>query len=563
MSIDNLLLNKIPFVVLDVETTGLASKSNRIIEIGLVKVFNGEILETLKSFFNPDTQLPTAITKLTGITDEDLFAAPNFSSWISKINDFISDSVIVAHNSSFDLSFLKAEYERASEVFPHNSVLCTLKISRKLFPFLQSKSLGDVAKHLKIRHKDLHRALSDATLTAKVLIKVLELLNQDYLIKTFSELKAFESLPQNKKQDIIIKKGIGKDFVNLPDSPGVYIFKNSKDKAVYVGKSKSLKQRVTNHLSENAAKKSKEIIKKSTVIEYKETPTELTALLAESQLIKMYLPKYNVQLKNYSSNYFIKVRLTHKFPDISVTQQIDFDGNDYFGPYHNRETAKHLVDIIDKAFLLRECSDKVFAKNKKCYLYDIHRCSGNCMPEIIKEVYKKELDNVYDFLSGQNQSAVNRLLERMKKLSQEQKYEEAAELRDIVNAILKQLNKSSIISVPINRAKVLIEANYTGKKDYILLLDGKIYIKDFILNEKEDFETALEDFYDNSKINYSSINLTDLDNIKIALAWLVFNRNKVNVHYLEEYSSKIELESKLGIPKSKLIKKYNNRRTKR
>lgn len=563
MSIDNLLLNKIPFVVLDVETTGLASKSNRIIEIGLVKVFNGEILETLKSFFNPDTQLPTAITQLTGITDEDLFAAPNFSSWISKINDFISDSVIVAHNSSFDLSFLKAEYERASEVFPHNSVLCTLKISRKLFPFLQSKSLGDVAKHLKIRHKDLHRALSDATLTAKVLIKVLELLNQDYLIKTFSELKAFESLPQNKKQDIIIKKGIGKDFVNLPDSPGVYIFKNSKDKAVYVGKSKSLKQRVTNHLSENAAKKSKEIIKKSTVIEYKETPTELTALLAESQLIKMYLPKYNVQLKNYSSNYFIKVRLTHKFPDISVTQQIDFDGNDYFGPYHNRETAKHLVDIIDKAFLLRECSDKVFAKNKKCYLYDIHRCSGNCMPEIIKEVYKKELDNVYDFLSGQNQSAVNRLLERMKKLSQEQKYEEAAELRDIVNAILKQLNKSSIISVPINRAKVLIEANYTGKKDYILLLDGKIYIKDFILNEKEDFETALEDFYDNSKINYSSINLTDLDNIKIALAWLVFNRNKVNVHYLEEYSSKIELESKLGIPKSKLIKKYNNRRTKR
>lgn len=563
MSIDNLLLNKIPFVVLDVETTGLASKSNRIIEIGLVKVFNGEILETLKSFFNPDTQLPTAITKLTGITDEDLFAAPNFSSWISKINDFISDSVIVAHNSSFDLSFLKAEYERASEVFPHNSVLCTLKISRKLFPFLQSKSLGDVAKHLKIRHKDLHRALSDATLTAKVLIKVLELLNQDYLIKTFSELKAFESLPQNKKQDIIIKKGIGKDFVNLPDSPGVYIFKNSKDKAVYVGKSKSLKQRVTNHLSENAAKKSKEIIKKSTVIEYKETPTELTALLAESQLIKMYLPKYNVQLKNYSSNYFIKVRLTHKFPDISVTQQIDFDGNDYFGPYHNRETAKHLVDIIDKAFLLRECSDKVFAKNKKCYLYDIHRCSGNCMPEIIKEVYKKELDNVYDFLSGQNQSAVNRLLERMKKLSQEQKYEEAAELRDIVNAILKQLNKSSIISVPINRAKVLIEANYTGKKDYILLLDGKIYIKDFILNEKEDFETALEDFYDNSKINYSSINLTDLDNIKIALAWLVFNRNKVNVHYLEEYSSKIELESNLGIPKSKLIKKYNNRRTKR
>ncbi len=558
---NNQLLENIPFVVLDVETTGLAPKLNKVIEIGLVKVINGQIIDSIKTFFNPERQLPTAITQITGITDYDLTDAPYFYSWISKINDFIGNSVIVAHNSNFDISFLKAEYDRVYENFPQNPVICTLKISRKLFPFLKSKSLGDVGKHLKIRHKDLHRALSDATLTAKILIKSLALLKQDYLINTFDELKAFESLPKNKKQDLLIKKGVGKDFVNLPDAPGVYIFKNSKDKALYVGKSKSLKQRVTNHLSENAAKKSKEIIKKSSIIEYKETPTELTALLAESQLIKMYLPKYNVQLKNYSSNYFIKVRLTHAFPDISVTQQIDFDANDYFGPYHNRETAKNIVDVIDKAFSLRECSDRVFEKHKKCYLYDIHRCTGNCMINISPDIYINELKNVYDFLSGQNQSAVNRLLERMKKLSAEQKYEDAAELRDVVNAILKQLNKSSIISVPINRARVLIEANYTGKKDFILLIDGKIYIKDFVLNEKEDFDVALKDFY-NKTINYNStINLTDLDNIKIALAWLVFNRNKVNVHYLDEYLSKEELESKLGIPKTKLTKKYNNRKT--
>ncbi|HPN37419.1 MAG TPA: exonuclease domain-containing protein [Melioribacteraceae bacterium] len=562
MSVKNNLIKDTSFVVLDVETTGLAPHTNKVIEIGLVKVVNGKIVDTLKTFFNPESQLPSEITKLTGITDYDLTDAPYFYSFITAINNFIGNSIIVAHNSSFDISFLKAEYERVLEVFPNNMILCTLKLSRKLFPFLKSKRLSDVAKHLKIKHKDLHRALSDATLTAKVLIKTLEILEQDYLIKNIEELKVFESLPKNKKQDLIIKKGVGKDFVNLPDSPGVYIFKNSKDKALYIGKSKSLKQRVTNHLSENAAKKSKEIIKKSSLIEYKETPTELTALLAESQLIKMYLPKYNVQLKNYSANYFIKVRLTHSFPDISVTQQIDIDGNDYFGPYHNRETANNLVDIIDKAFLLRECTDRIFEKHKKCYLYDIHRCTGNCMPEIDIEIYSLELKNVYEFLSGQNQSAINRLLEKMKKLSSEQKYEEAATLRDIVNSILKQLNKSSIISVPINRARIFIEANYTGRKDYILLIDGKIYIKDFILNEKENFDNALEDFYNNVHNTDNSINLTDLDNIKIALAWLLFNRNKVNVHYLEEYKTKEELESKLGIPKSKLTKVYNNRKTK-
>jgi DNA polymerase-3 subunit epsilon len=560
LSLNNFLLENTSFVVLDVETTGLSPKTNKVIEIGLVRVENNKITDSLTTLFNPERQLPTQISTLTGITEYDLIDAPLFFSWIYRLNDFIGNSILVAHNSSFDISFLKSEYERVFESFPNNPIICTLKLSRKLFPNLTSRSLGDVAKHLKIRHKNLHRALADATLTAKIFIKLLDILKSDYLIKTFEELKAFESLPNRKNKGIIIKEGVGKDFINIPDSPGVYIFKNKKDKPLYVGKSKSLKKRVTNHLSEHAAKKSKEIIKKTSSIEFKETPTELTALLAESQLIKMYLPKYNVQLKNYSSNYFIKVRLTHPFPDISISQQIEFDDNDYFGPYHNRETAKNLVDVIDKAFLLRECSDRVFNKQKKCYLYDIYRCTGNCMAGIPSEIYAQELKNVYEFLSGQNQSAINRLLERMKKLAAEQKYEEAAEIRDIVNAILKQLNKSSILSVPINRARVLIEVNYTGRKDYILLIDGKIYIKDFVLNVKEDFDAALSDFYNNTINHNISVNLTDLDNIKIALTWLVFNRNKVNVHYLEEYSCKEELELKLGIPKTKLTKKYSNRK---
>ncbi len=554
MNLNN-TIKDITFVVLDIETTGISPKTNKIIEIALIKVKNGKIIDKYHSLFNPERYLPLEITKLTGINDYDLDDAPLFISKINEINNFISDSVLVAHNSNFDISFLQQEYQIAGEIFPTNTVICTLKLSRKLFPFLESKSLASVAKHLNVKYKKLHNAFSDASITAKVFLKCMSILQNEYNISTLNELLAFQSLPKNKKQNIIIKKGPGKDFINLPNSPGVYIFKNEKDKTLYIGKSKSLKQRITNHLSQHASQKSKEIIKKSSIIEFKETPTELTALLAESQLIKMYLPKYNVQLKNYSSNFFIKVRLTHPFPDISVTSKIDFDGNDYFGPYNSRETAKNLVDIIDKAFMLRECSDRIFKKKQKCYLYDINRCTGNCMENIPIEIYKNELEHVYEFLSGQNQSAINRLLERMKRLSFEQKYEEAAETRDIINSILKQLNKSSIISVPINRAKVLIEANYGGRKDYLLLINGKIYIKDFVLNEKEDFDSALEDYFNNT-INYDNINLTDLENIKIALAWLVYNRNKVIVHYLDEYNSKEDLTTKIGLPKSKLHKKY-------
>lgn len=549
-------IKNIEFVILDIETTGISAQYNKIIEIALIKVKNGKIIDQYHSLFNPERYLPFEITKLTGITESDLEEAPLFYSKIYEINNFILDTVLVAHNSNFDISFLKQEFQRAEEIFPDNPIICTLKLSRKLFPFLQSKSLSSVAKHLNVKYKKLHNAYSDASITAKVFLKCISILQNEYNINTVNELIEFQSLPISYNKNIKIKKGISKDFINLPNSPGVYIFKNEKDKTIYIGKSKSLKQRVTNHLSQNASKKSKEIIKKSSLIEFKETPTELTALLAESQLIKLYLPKYNVQLKNYSSNFFIKVRLTHPFPDISVTSKIDFDGNDYFGPYNSRETAKNLVDIIDKAFMLRECSDKVFNKKQKCYLYDIHRCTGNCMESITIETYKTELEHVYEFLSGKNQSAINRLLERMKRLSLEQKYEEAAEVRDVITAILKQLNKSSIISVPINRAKVLIEANYGGKKDYLLLINGKIYIKDFILNEKEDFDSALDDYFNNT-INYENINLTDLENIKIALAWLVHNRNKVTVYYLDEYTSKNDLATKIGLSKSKINKKVN------
>jgi len=150
LSVKNNLIKDTSFVVLDVETTGLAPHTNKVIEIGLVKVVNGKIVDTLKTFFNPESQLPSEITKLTGITDYDLTDAPYFYSFITAINNFIGNSIIVAHNSSFDISFLKAEYERVLEVFPNNMILCTLKLSRKLFPFLKSKRLRDVAKHLKI-----------------------------------------------------------------------------------------------------------------------------------------------------------------------------------------------------------------------------------------------------------------------------------------------------------------------------------------------------------------------------------------------------------------------------
>jgi len=155
-------------------------------------------------------------------------------------------------------------------------------------------------------------------------------------------------------------------------------------------------------------RKSKEIVRKASRLGYQTTNTELTALLAEAELIKKHLPKQNKMLKKYPRSYFIKILFIHNYPSVEVSSTINFDGNNYFGPYTNRETANSLKEIIDKTFLLRECSDKELNKKRRCYLADIDRCYAPCTEPDINQQYVEELERVHDFLCGNNQSAVDR-----------------------------------------------------------------------------------------------------------------------------------------------------------
>jgi DNA polymerase-3 subunit epsilon len=148
-------------------------------------------------------------------------------------------------------------------------------------------------------------------------------------------------------------------------------------------------------------------------------------------------------------------------------------------------------------------------------------------------------------LDGKNQQAVNRLLNRMNTLSELQKYEEAAEVRDTVNLILNQLTRSSILAEPINKANALIEIKDSTNIDYVLFLEGRVFLQNYYIKEQDLFEVALEDYFENTFHLLSGMEKRDLEKIKISLSWLVKNRNKVKVHYLKDYESKDELFTKL------------------
>jgi DNA polymerase III subunit epsilon len=545
------------FCVLDVETTGMNAYSNRVIEIGIVKIKQLKVVDKYQTFINPGSEIPFFITQLTGIKNSDVYDAPYFDEVINNIREFIEDSIIVAHNAQFDLSFLKREFFQCGIDKITNPSLCTLRLARKIYPQFKSKSLGSIVNNLNIIHKNVHRALGDATATAKILLKMIEELEENQNIQSVTDLLNFQYSPIAKGGYKLIKKKLVNDYAKLPDSPGVYFFRNSKNEIIYVGKAKSLKERVKNYFSSSSLSKTKRIVRQAGKIDFEITNTELTALLYEAELIKIHNPRHNVQLKKYGQTYFIRIDRNDDFPLVDVCGKFEFDGMDYFGPYANKETVTTLTELIKKAFTLRECDSKEFKKGKECYLSQLHRCIAPCINKSIKNDYSRELDNVYDFLSGKNQVALNRLINKMKDLSEKKKYEEAAQTRDLVNLILTQIHKSAIISEPVNSANVLIIVNEKDKKDYLLLLSGKLLIKNNMLEEQDNFDSAIDDYYNKTISLFYQVDKKDLEKIKITLSWLIRNRNIVSVYYLKDFTSKEQLYKSISFYKNSRIKKSN------
>ena len=536
------LLDEAEFSVLDVETTGLSARNNRVIEIGIVKVKNLKITDRFQSFVNPGCEIPYFITQLTGITNEDIFDAPNFGSLLKEINNFIGNTVISGHNLSFDDSFLTYEFIRNNHEPLNNDKVCTLKIARRLYPSLRSKSLSSVTSYLKLKNSNAHRALGDAEVTALALVKMIKKLQREENIETVYDLIDYQKFAVVKNQKLKISKDHGAIINSLPNAPGIYYFLNRKNEVIYVGKAKSLRDRLKSYFSQSASRKTKKIIKQSVKLKTELTNSELTALLAEAETIKLINPRHNYQLKKYGNKYFIKVTQTHKYPRLEISNHFDFDGNDYFGLFISRKRADKVMDMIDKTFAIRECSDKEYLKGKKCFLADIERCTAPCI-KIRDEHYHDELKKVYEFLSGKNQTALDRLLNKMKLYSSEEKYEKAADVKELIELILAQTHKSSLLAEPVNSANVLFEITENQTKDYVLMRSGKIFIKSYLHYKSDLFEEAINDFYSDT-INIKMMPTEeDLEKIKITLNWLIKNRNKVRAFYLKEFQNERELFS--------------------
>lgn len=201
------------FVVFDLETTGLSAINDMITEIGAVKIVDGVVVDTFSELINPERPIPPKITEITGITDEMVKDKPTINMIISSFKEFIGDSVLVAHNASFDLGFIR-EKMRINNIKINNPVLDTLELSRAVFPDLKSHRLNIIAKHLDISLINHHRAVDDATATAEIFLKILYLLNEKG-VYNFNQINSLNHNKNNIKDEVFHVTILAKNQIGL------------------------------------------------------------------------------------------------------------------------------------------------------------------------------------------------------------------------------------------------------------------------------------------------------------------------------------------------------------
>lgn len=232
---------------------------------------------------------------------------------------------------------------------------------------------------------------------------------------------------------------IPEELKKIPDSPGVYMMKNSFNEVIYVGKAKKLNRRVKQYFqSRNHSPKIENMIKNIDHFEYIVTDTEVEALILEANFIKKYMPKYNTLLRDDKQYPYIKITMNEVYPRIIKVRQVKKDGGKYYGPYVSNYAVNETIEIINKLFSLRKCSLKLDGTKKNqrpCLNYHINKCSAPCMGGVDKKFYRQEVDKVINFLNGGGEDIVDVLKTNMLNASKNLDFELAAKYRDQIRSI--------------------------------------------------------------------------------------------------------------------------------
>ena len=291
---------------------------------------------------------------------------------------------------------------------------------------------------------------------------------------------------------------------SIPKSPGIYLFKDSKGKILYIGKAKELRKRLSYYLKGDLSYKTLLMLKKAYEIEYIITNTENEAFLLERNLIKQYMPRYNVVLRDDKQYPSLRLDPTDPYPRLEVVRKIKKDGAIYFGPFSSSSALRSTLCFIDKTFRLRKCRQKRPPKRARpCINYQLNRCLAPCVNQISPSQYAEIVKEVRLFFEGKRKELIEELRIKMKEASESLEFERAALIRDQIRAIERTVQRQSVTASKLNNADII---GIRGADDtfliYMLFIRGgsilgsrHYRLKAKGSSEREVLESFIKQFY--------------------------------------------------------------------
>jgi len=234
----------------------------------------------------------------------------------------------------------------------------------------------------------------------------------------------------------------------VPDSPGVYLFRDSKTQVIYVGKALRLRDRLRSYFTPGYAETARvsELIRRATDFEFVTTANEVEALVLENNLIKNYRPRFNIRLKDDKNYLYLKLPVTEDFPRVHYSRRVLNDGAQYFGPYTSAQSLRSTVKSIRQLLPFRTCSDEIFKQGKVCLDFHIKRCPGPCERRISSEDYKARINEVGLFMEGRSDLLVRELHDRMQTSAARLDFENAARYRDQLHSIERIADRQKVLT---------------------------------------------------------------------------------------------------------------------
>ena len=371
----------------DIETTGSHFDRDRITEIG-IKSLSGNEIQVWEQLINPQTYIPQNIQRLTGISPQMVESQPSFDQIAKDLKRELEGKIFVAHNARFDYGFIKASFKRVGIDFKPK-VLCTVKLSRLLFPEQPRHNLDTIIHSHGLTVSARHRALGDADLLLQFWRVCESKFGKEKLNEVINQLVGNPSLPPNIDKRLID---------SIPDTPGCYIFYGDNKVPLYIGKSITLRSRVMGHF-QGALTQRKEMKLSMQIrdIDWIETSGELGALILESRLIKERMPSLNIKLrrsKDLCGWSLVEDEAGVKVPRLVTHHQLAPGLQDnLYGLFYNKREAHAYLKAIAKKYRLCEAMLGLEKRieGKSCFGYQVKQCGGACLNIIPTTVHNLQL----------------------------------------------------------------------------------------------------------------------------------------------------------------------------